>query len=70
MKQFLKILHRSSCLRLCRSKDSPRPQRMRGREGTPGFPAISGGGCRGCRWHTGEGREQCKRGLGPEECNR
>lgn len=42
MKQLKKVLHRSSCLRLCGDKGSPGPQRLRGGNGTAGFPDTSG----------------------------
>lgn len=70
MKQSKKILHRSSCLRLCGDKDSPGPQRSRGRDGIPGSPDVSRRPLKGMDGTQEGGREQWKRGLGPEECHR
>lgn len=50
-----KILHRSSRLRLCGDKGSPRPQKLRGWDGVPGFPDISGRQLKGMAHMMGEG---------------
>lgn len=55
MKQLKKVLHRSSCLRLCGDKGSPGPQRLRGGNGTPGFPDTSGRQLKGRGIQDGEG---------------
>ena len=55
MKQLKKVLHRSSCLRLCGDKGSPGPQRLRGGNGTPGFPDTSGRQLKGRGIQGGEG---------------
>ena len=63
MKQLKKVLHRSSCLRLCGDKGSPGPQRLRGGNGTPGFPDTSGRQLKGRGIQDGE--EAAGDGPGP-----